>query len=74
MAAAPAMGAAAFSRRWESENREKAGFIWKETKKAVPLHRFFIGDSLAQLVEHNTFNVGVWGSSPQRVTSLKVCN
>ncbi len=25
-------------------------------------------DSLAQLVEHNTFNVGVMGSSPIRVT------
>ena len=26
------------------------------------------GDSLAQLVEHHTFNVGVSGSSPERVT------
>ena len=26
------------------------------------------GDSLAQLVEHNTFNVGVVGSSPTRIT------
>ena len=25
-------------------------------------------DSLAQLVEHNTFNVGVLGSNPKRVT------
>jgi hypothetical protein len=25
-------------------------------------------DSLAQLVEHNTFNVGVMGSNPMRVT------
>ena len=25
-------------------------------------------DSLAQLVEHNTFNVGVLGSSPRRIT------
>jgi len=25
-------------------------------------------DSIAQLVEHNTFNVGVLGSSPSRVT------
>ena len=25
-------------------------------------------ESLAQLVEHNTFNVGVSGSSPERVT------
>ena len=28
-----------------------------------------VSDSLAQLVEHNTFNVGVMGSSPMRVTS-----
>ena len=28
-------------------------------------------DSLAQLVEHNTFNVGVSGSSPERVTKGK---
>ena len=27
-----------------------------------------VSDSLAQLVEHNTFNVGVMGSSPMRVT------
>ena len=42
-------------------------------KKVIPLHtqsgmmanRF---DSLAQQVEHNTFNVGVLGSSPKRIT------
>ena len=28
------------------------------------------GDSLAQLVEHNTFNVGVLGSSPRRITEV----
>ena len=28
-------------------------------------------DSLAQQVEHNTFNVGVLGSSPKRITSSK---
>ena len=27
-------------------------------------------DSLAQLVEHNTFNVGVLGSNPKRITKL----
>ena len=27
-------------------------------------------DSLAQLVEHNTFNVGVLGSSPRRITKV----
>ncbi len=26
-------------------------------------------DSLAQLVEHNTFNVGVLGSNPKRITN-----
>ena len=30
------------------------------------------GDSLAQLVEHNTFNVGVMGSSPMRVTKKRI--
>ena len=40
------------------------------------MHRFLskasqMDDSLAQLVEHNTFNVGVMGSSPMRVTILK---
>ena len=28
-------------------------------------------DSLAQQVEHNTFNVGVLGSSPRRITERK---
>ncbi len=27
-------------------------------------------DSVAQQVEHNTFNVGVLGSSPSRVTTI----
>ena len=34
------------------------------------LMKVFWLDSLAQLVEHNTFNVGVMGSSPMRVTKL----
>ena len=43
-------------------------------EKAVPLHTLYktckaIGDPLAQLVEHNTFNVGVLGSSPKRITN-----
>ena len=29
-----------------------------------------IKDLIAQLVEHNTFNVGVLGSSPSQVTKL----
>ena len=28
-------------------------------------------DSLAQQVEHNTFNVGVLGSSPKRITERR---
>ena len=29
------------------------------------------GDPLAQSVEHNTFNVGVLGSNPKRITNRK---
>ena len=39
-------------------------------KKAVLLHRKK-ADSVAQQVEHNTFNVGVLGSSPSRVTKTE---
>ena len=39
----------------------------------IPLHSLLRdkanGDPLAQLVEHNTFNVGVLGSSPKRITA-----
>ena len=55
--------------------------IWSIQKKAVPLQPemrnerislFSIcTDSLAQLVEHNTFNVGVVGSSPTRITRIE---
>ena len=31
-------------------------------------------DSLAQQVEHNTFNVGVLGSSPKRITKKIIRN
>ena len=48
----------------------------KFQKKVVPLQPIYEkshnGDSLAQLVEHNTFNVGVLGSSPKRVTKKVV--
>ena len=41
-------------------------------KILLPLHPHYRSnaqdDSLAQLVEHNTFNVGVLGSSPKRIT------
>ena len=55
--------------------------IWSIQKKAVPLQpemRYerislisVCIDSLAQLVEHNTFNVGVVGSSPTRITRIE---
>lgn len=32
------------------------------------ISRWHLADSLAQLVEHRTFNAGVSGSSPERVT------
>ncbi len=39
-------------------------------KEAYPMISLFSWcDPLAQLVEHNTFNVGVLGSSPKRITS-----
>ena len=44
-------------------NIQKTCFIF-----AIKL-RENINDSIAQLVEHNTFNVGVLGSSPSRVTN-----
>ena len=54
--------------------------IWSIQKKALPFQpemiyeRFSLisvyTDSLAQLVEHNTFNVGVVGSSPTRITRI----
>ena len=34
--------------------------------------RFSSTDPLAQLVEHNTFNVGVLGSSPKRITEKRL--
>ena len=56
--------------------------MWSTQKKAVPLQpemryeRFSLisinADSLAQLVEHNTFNVGVVGSSPTRITKSRL--
>jgi hypothetical protein len=52
----------------------KTRIIWMFQKKIVPLHslskRKSRIDPLAQLVEHNTFNVGVLGSNPKRVTIL----
>ena len=55
--------------------------IWYISQKHLPLHtqsrNDSADDSLAQQVEHNTFNVGVMGSSPMRVTDLqekRVCH
>ena len=39
-------------------------YLKKNSTFAVPKR----DDSLAQQVEHNTFNVGVLGSSPRRIT------
>ncbi len=38
------------------------------TEKLASVRITYCNDSIAQLVEHNTFNVGVLGSSPSRVT------
>ena len=43
-------------------------------KKIVSLHpqfRQYVYDSVAQPVEHNTFNVGVLGSNPSWITKTK---
>ena len=45
----------------------------KDNRKVLIINTLYktckaIGDPLAQLVEHNTFNVGVLGSSPKRIT------
>ena len=42
----------------------------KQQKQRTP-KRPAQNDPLAQQVEHNTFNVGVLGSSPKRITFLK---
>ncbi len=46
--------------------------MWLLGKFAVPLHRF-LGDSLAQQVEHIPFKDGVVGSSPTRITMTGNC-
>ena len=55
-------------RRKKEKKRLK---IWLIQKNVVPLHPLYGKikvDPLAQSVEHNTFNVGVLGSSPKRIT------
>ena len=46
----------------------KIRFLFGLTKKTVYLCTTKNGDSVAQQVEHNTFNVGVLGSSPSWIT------
>ncbi len=42
----------------------------RRSRKEKQTHQFLVNDdSVAQLVEHNTFNVGVLGSSPSGITS-----
>ena len=38
---------------------------------ALPKNRLTGVDLVAQLVEHNTFNVGALGSSPSGITTIK---
>ena len=55
---------------------EKACLYEKEFLSLHPLNSNRV-DPLAQLVEHNTFNVGVLGSSPKRITNkvaISRCN
>ena len=50
---------------------KKKSFPLVESKKTPTFAPQFgkrIDDSLAQQVEHNTFNVGVLGSNPRRIT------
>ena len=59
--------------RKKERNKEKSKQkICKFKQFFIPLHSLLRdkanGDPLAQLVEHNTFNVGVLGSSPKRIT------
>ena len=43
-------------------------FYNRDTIFALAFQKQTRFDSLAQLVEHNTFNVGVLGSNPRRIT------
>ena len=44
---------------------------WERIEIALFLHSQKQDDSVAQLVEHDTFNVGVLGSSPSGITKAK---
>ena len=49
-------------------NVECFAILTRDTIFALAFQKQLRFDSLAQLVEHNTFNVGVLGSSPKRIT------
>ena len=43
-------------------------YLILEERQIIKINNLFTIDSLAQLEEHNTFNVGVLGSSPRGIT------
>ena len=63
------------AKKKERKNKKSKQKICTFKHFFIPLHSLLRdkanGDPLAQLVEHNTFNVGVMGSSPMRVTDLQ---
>ena len=63
------------AKKKERKNKKSKQKICTFKHFFIPLHSLLRdkanGDPLAQLVEHNTFNVGVLGSSPKRITKIK---
>ena len=63
------------AKKKERKNKKSKQKICTFKHFFIPLHSLLRdkanGDPLAQLVEHNTFNVGVLGSSPKRITKQK---
>ena len=63
------------AKKKERKNKKSKQKICTFKHFFIPLHSLLRdkanGDPLAQLVEHNTFNVGVLGSSPKRITENK---
>ena len=49
-------------------------FFWEGRPQGLFLHpvKKMTDDLVAQLVEHNTFNVGVLGSSPSGITKAQI--
>ena len=56
--------------KFRYKDKKKSENLLQLSKKYLSLHSLNSNkdDSLAQQVEHNTFNVGVLGSSPKRIT------